>query len=140
LNRTYLSDKFEEILGKYDKISFQNSNELNETIASENHSIKQKNEIYDLNEISCPKCQKSFNFSGDIINVFEKRTLIFCPHCGNKLWWYDLDNDSNQMIILHHQQIINELRKLSEEEGMEKRQKKPKIDLLNDISANNSEK
>jgi hypothetical protein len=140
LSRTNLSDKFEEILQKSETISLPNAVEKNEIASSEIHSIKEKNGTYDLNEICCPKCQKSFNYSEDILNVFEQRTLIFCPHCGNKIWWYDLTRDSNQRIFLQHQHVINELRKLSDEEGLVKKQLKHKNNLPKDISAFNSEK
>ena len=119
MSRTYLSDNFEEFLEKFDNKTSQNSNKKNETESSVIDLTKDKSdktEKNEMNEIFCRKCQKSFNYPEDILNVFNKRTSIYCPHCGFRLWWYELNKNSNQKIISEHRQVINELRKKSDEE------------------------
>lgn len=138
MSRTYLSDNFEEFLEKFDKKTSQNSKKMNETESSEiypTNNRSEKNDMNKLNEIYCQKCQKSFSSPEDILNVFKKRTSIYCPHCGYRLWWYELNKDSNKIIISEHQQVINELRKKSDEEMLLNKKK-----LVNDFPALDSEK
>jgi len=80
------------------------------------HPPKNKREKNDITEIHCRKCQMPFNFQEDILEVFKKRASIYCPHCGFRIWWYELNKDSNQKIISEHQKVINELRNKSDEE------------------------
>ena len=130
MGRTYLSDKFEEFLEKSDKETSKNTNKMNETESSVTYSTKNKSEKKKMNEIYCQRCQNSFNFPENILNVINKRTSIYCPHCGFRLWWYELNKDINQGIISEHQQVINELRKKTDEE----------ISLINDSPVLESEK
>ena len=135
MSRTYLSDNFEEFLEKIDKKTYQTSNKIIESESSVLSPPKNKSEKNDTNEICCQKCQKSFHFPENIIDVFKKRTSIYCPHCGFRLWWYDLNKDSNQKIISEHREVINELRKTSDEEISVK-----KKNLIKDFPALDSKK
>ena len=82
--------------------SYLSQDTLSQTIGSDTKRI-----------LNCPQCKTNINNS--IIQQLNENYVLFCPHCGTKIFQKDLSMKSSEDIYMNHQNVMKSLNNISEE-------------------------